>query len=89
MGRSAILDLHVKRSRAAESVLAAPSDQHGEEVARLEQLWEDLSGTPEQVPSPAWHGETLAERERRIADGTARFVSLEEVLARVRKTVGR
>jgi hypothetical protein len=60
-----------------------------EKLLAMEQLWEDLSRTPEQLPSPAWHGEILAKRERGIADGTARFLSLEEVLATVRKTVGR
>ena len=68
-----------------------PLDQMTTEdkLLAMEQLWEDLSRTPEQVPSPAWHGEVLAERERRVADGTARFLSLQEVLAAVRKTVGR
>lgn len=68
-----------------------PLDQMSTEdkLLAMEQLWEDLSRTPERVPSPPWHGETLAEREQRVQEGTARFLSLEEVLATVRKTVGR
>jgi hypothetical protein len=50
-----------------------------EKLQLMEILWEDLSRNPESIPSPAWHGEVLAERERKIDEGKAKFLSLDEV----------
>ncbi len=50
-----------------------------EKLQLMEILWDDLSRHPENIPSPAWHGEVLAERERKIAEGKAKFLSLDEV----------
>jgi hypothetical protein len=50
-----------------------------EKLQLMEILWEDLSRNPENIPSPAWHGEVLAERQRKIEEGQAKFLSLDEV----------
>jgi hypothetical protein len=50
-----------------------------EKLQLMEVLWNDLSRNPENIPSPAWHGEVLAERERKINEGEANFLSLDEV----------
>jgi hypothetical protein len=37
-----------------------------EKLQLMEVLWDDLSRNPEDIPSPAWHEEVLAERQRQI-----------------------
>lgn len=49
-----------------------------EKLELMELLWQDLSRNPADIPSPAWHAEVLAERERKIKEGSAKFVSLDE-----------
>jgi len=67
--------------------LAIPLQQMtaGDKLAAIEELWADLARDPTAVPSPAWHGEMLCARERRIADGTARFLDLAEAKEAVRE----
>ena len=48
----------------------------------MEDLWEDLSG--KELPSPDWHGEVLAERDRLIASGEEKFVDWENAKAQLR-----
>ena len=45
-----------------------------EKITTMEYLWDDLCRHAEEVPSPAWHGEVLAERERAVAEGGAVFL---------------
>jgi hypothetical protein len=54
-----------------------------EKLQIMEALWADLSRKPEQVPSPDWHGDVLAERERLIAEGKAKFSDWEEAKERI------
>jgi hypothetical protein len=56
-----------------------------EKLALMELLWEDLRRTPDDIPTPAWHGEVLAAREQQIQSGQAKFVDFEEMCARIRK----
>jgi Putative addiction module component len=37
----------------------------------LEAIWADLSGTPDQLESPAWHQDLLEETVRRVQSGEA------------------
>ena len=39
----------------------------------MEELWADLSRYPENVPVPEWHLEVLAEREKLVRQGKAKF----------------
>ncbi len=41
----------------------------------MEELWADLSR--KDIPSPPWHGEVLAERDRLIASGEEQFIDWE------------
>jgi hypothetical protein len=50
-----------------------------DKLALMELLWDDLCRTPEDVPSPAWHGEVLAARERMLQEGRTRFRDFSEV----------
>lgn len=56
-----------------------------DKLSLMELLWEDLSRTPENIPSPAWHGEVLAARERKLKEGETKFYDFEEVRERLRK----
>ena len=56
-----------------------------ERLQTMELLWKAISNFPEQVTSPAWHGEVLAERKARIKSGEAKFLSIDQVKKRLRK----
>jgi len=55
-----------------------------EKLRVMEDVWEDLCHVQDVVPSPAWHGEILAEREQKIRSGSGIFIDLEEAKRRVR-----
>jgi len=52
-----------------------------DKVQVMELLWAELSKTPEQVVSPAWHGEELHSRLQQIQDGTASFQNWTSAMA--------
>jgi len=54
-----------------------------EKLQAMEAIWDDLCHRGEVVPSPAWHGEVLAERERLVAEGKAKFSDWEEARERI------
>ncbi len=56
-----------------------------DKLSAMELLWDDLCRTPEVIPSPAWHGDILQAREKRIRDSEAAFSSLDDVKDRFRK----
>jgi hypothetical protein len=49
----------------------------------MEELWDDLCRSAEGVPSPAWHGEVLAARAKRVAESEAEFRDWPEVKERL------
>ncbi len=49
-----------------------------EKLQAMEEIWADLVGTPENIPSPSWHADVLHAREKRISEGTSRFLDLAE-----------
>ncbi len=49
----------------------------------MEELWHDLSDTD--VPSPDWHGDVLAERDRLIRSGEDTFVDWETAKRELRR----
>jgi hypothetical protein len=50
-----------------------------EKLQLMEILWQDLSRNPENIPVYSWHEEVLAARQRKIDEGQAKFLSLDEV----------
>jgi hypothetical protein len=56
-----------------------------DKLQAIEEIWADLARESEDVPSPAWHGDVLRARERRIADGTARFLDITDAKQAVRE----
>ena len=66
--------------------LALPLDQMtiAEKIRALEQIWEDLCRTPNEVPSPSWHADVLQDREKRGQEGPAQFVDWAEAKQNIR-----
>ncbi|MBU4273536.1 MAG: addiction module protein [Planctomycetes bacterium] len=58
-----------------------------DKLSVMELLWDDLSRSPENLPSPAWHGEVLAAREQMLKEGKTSFSEFTEVRDRLRKAV--
>ena len=56
-----------------------------EKLALMERLWSDLSRRPEDVPSPEWHGEILAERIIAVREGRTEFVDWDAAKKRLRE----
>lgn len=65
------------------TALLLPEMTRAEKLRTMEELWDDLCHSPEALPSPAWHGEVLAERASRAASGQAEFRPWDEVKARL------
>ena len=55
-----------------------------ERLRALEQLWDAVCHEDGEVPSPAWHEEVLTERKARAARGESKFLTLEQLKARLR-----
>jgi len=58
-----------------------------EKLQAIEVIWEDLARNPNEIPSPAWHAEVLAERERLVKEGKAKFIPLEEFRKDIEKEI--
>jgi hypothetical protein len=67
--------------------LALPLNQMtvAEKLQAIEVLWADLSRNPEDIPSPPWHEDILAERQRQIEEGRAKFIPLDEFRQSIQK----
>lgn len=50
----------------------------------MEELWDDLSRSQDEYPSPDWHGEVLRAREEALNTGRDAFVPWEEAKAILR-----
>jgi hypothetical protein len=46
-----------------------------EKLQAMEAIWASLAKNPDDVPSPAWHGEVLRERQREVDAGEAKFLA--------------
>ena len=51
----------------------------------MELLWKSISEKAEEVPTPAWHEEIVAERLSKIDKGEGNFLSIDEARQRLRK----
>ena len=50
-----------------------------ERLQAMEILWDSLIDEECEIESPEWHQDILKEREKKIKDGKAEFISLEEL----------
>ena len=55
-----------------------------ERLQAMEQLWDAVCRDAEEMPSPNWHADVLADRKARAERGEAQFLTLEQLKARLR-----
>ena len=55
-----------------------------EKLVLMERLWSELSRRPQDVPSPAWHGDLLAERIAAVREERTKFVDWDAAKKRLR-----
>jgi putative addiction module component (TIGR02574 family) len=53
-----------------------------ERIRTMEAIWDSLLYDDAHMPSPEWHGNILAERKKKIDDGSATFLSIEDTKER-------
>ena len=56
-----------------------------DKLQAIEEIWADLAGTPENIPSPSWHADVLRDREKRISERTSHFLDIAEAKKSVRE----
>ena len=49
-----------------------------EKLRAMEELWDDLTRSGEEYPSPEWHGDVLLKREEAVREGTDEFIPWED-----------
>jgi hypothetical protein len=54
-----------------------------ERLMAIDLIWSSLSDADKEVKSPAWHGEVLAARMKKIDSGQAKFLTLDELKQRL------
>jgi hypothetical protein len=66
--------------------LTLPLDQMttAEKLRALDQIWEHLCRTPNEVPSPYWHADILKDREKRVQTGSSQFIDWVEAKKNIR-----
>lgn len=55
-----------------------------EKIQAMEEIWQDLSASEEEIESPVWHQNELEKREKRIQAGEESYISWEEAKQRLR-----
>ena len=53
----------------------------------LETLWDELSRSPDELPSPEWHKDVLDERRRRVQAGEETFSDWESAKQDIRRRI--
>jgi len=53
-----------------------------ERLQAMEALWDSLMDEKSEIESPQWHRDILEERKKKINNGNAEFISLEELKAK-------
>ena len=56
-----------------------------ERLRVMDQLWDSLNRHDE-IPSPEWHQDVLADRKARVLSGEAKFLTLAELRFRLRSS---
>ena len=60
-----------------------------EKLQLVEDLWDDLTTTPEAIPVHDWHKEELARRKANLMQHPASGLTWEDIQRRVRSRYGR
>jgi hypothetical protein len=56
-----------------------------QKLQAMESLWDDLCSRSEDLPSPPWHGDILAEREAALASGEEAFEDWDVAKRKIRE----
>jgi len=64
-------------------LIATASLTRMDKLRLIEQFWEERSRGPDEVASPAWHADALADAERAVANGEAAFMDWEQAKERL------
>ena len=59
----------------------------GEKLQAMELLWDDICRNVPDLSSPAWHGEILAEREKKVKEGDEKFLDWKAVKDGIRNSI--
>jgi putative addiction module component (TIGR02574 family) len=54
-----------------------------ERLKAIDQLWDSLNRSGDEIPSPDWHQDVLAERKARAQRGEAKFLTLDQLRSRL------
>jgi putative addiction module component (TIGR02574 family) len=57
-----------------------------ERLRAMDQLWDSLNHRGDEIPSPDWHQDVLADRKARAQRGEAKFLTLEQLRSRLRSS---
>lgn len=57
-----------------------------ERLQAMDQLWDSLNRSGNEIPSPDWHQDVLADRKARALRGEAKFLTLAELRSRLRSS---
>ena len=75
-----------RMSTSAESIFELSLS---EKLQLVEDLWDDIAATPEEVPVHDWQKEELARRKQNLISNPGSALSWEEIQRRVRTRYGR
>ena len=56
-----------------------------DKIVLMERLWDELSRSPTDVPSPVWHGDILDDRRAAVREGRTAFVEWDDAKKRLRE----
>lgn len=57
-----------------------------ERLQAMDQLWESLNQCGDEIASPDWHQDVLADRKARAQSGEAKFLTLAELKSRLQSS---
>ena len=57
-----------------------------ERLQAMDQLWDSLTRDSDEVSSPDWHQDVLADRKARAQRGEAKFLTLAQLRSRLRSS---
>jgi len=57
-----------------------------ERLKAMDQLWDSLNRCGDEIPSPEWHQDILADRKARAQRGEAKFLTLDQLRSRLRSS---
>ena len=55
-----------------------------DKMRALEEIWDDLCRCAEEIPSPAWHADVLGARQKRLRQGSSRFMDWADAKRKIR-----